>query len=332
MRKLFAILAFATGLIQPATAADYELEISLETAPSHIRNVIVVELAEKIEAAAGGRLDIKIFHGSAKYKGRDEPVALGQNALDMGVVGNWYLSGVVSDFNITGLPMFYGKSREEQYKVWDGEVGRALNRKLEEKLGVKVLGRWIDLGFGSMFFTEIPVTTHADLVGLKMRAPGGAVNLARFKAFGATAISIPYAELAQALQRGTVDGMLSTHESVRAAKMWDAGVRYAYDDYQAFYQYVPMMSAKAWNKLPEDIQRIITETWDANVDTARERAAERQASAVVEEAVNGIKLVKGSEEDLVAMRKKLMREQDALAEELRVDPALVAKAMQTLGL
>ena len=294
--------------------------------------MIVVDLAKKIEEAANGHLEIKVFHGSSKYKGKDEPVALGQNALDMGVVGNWYLSSVVPDFSITGLPMFYGKPREEQYKVWDGEVGQALNRKLEEKLGVKVLGRWIDLGFGSMFFTKTPVRTHADLTGLKMRAPGGAVNLARFKAFGAAAVSIPFADLPQALQRGTVDGFLSTHESVRSAKLWDSGVKYAYDDYQAFYQYVPMVSARAWNKLPGDIQRIITDTWNANVDKARDMAAARQASAVAEGAANGIKLVKGTAQDLAVMRRQLMLNQDALATELRVDAALVARAMTTLGL
>ncbi len=330
--KQTAIAGLAAGWLPfSAVAAQYEIEISLETAPTHIRNTTVVNLAKQIEAATDNRLAIKVFHGSAKYKGKDEPTALAQNALDMSVTGNWYLSSVVPDFSITGLPMFYGKTRAEQYMVWDGEVGRELNRQLEEKLGVKVLGRWLDLGFGSMFFIDKRVTTHDDLAGLKMRAPGGAVNLARFKAFGAAAVSIPFADLAQALQRGTVDGMLSTHESVRASKFWDSGIQYAYDDYQAFYQYVPMISAKAWNKLPADIQRIITDAWEANVDAARELAAERQRSAVVESAANGIERVVGTPEDLATMRGKLMRDQDALAEKLRVDPALVAKAMRVLG-
>jgi len=334
IRQRLAGAALAAGLFSLpfcAAAAEYEIEISLETAPAHIRNTTVVRLAKEIEQAAGGRLAIKVFHGSAKYKGKDEPVALGQGALDMGVVGNWYLSTVVPDFSITGLPMFYGQGRAAQYKVWDGEIGQALNRQLEEKLGVKVLGRWLDLGFGSMFFIDKRVTTHDDLIGLKMRAPGGAVNLARFKAFGAAAVSIPFADLAQALQRGTVDGMLSTHESVRASKFWDSGIRYAYDDYQAFYQYVPMMSGRAWNRLPADIQRLITDTWEANVDEARELAAERQRSAVQESAANGVERIIGTPADLALMREKLMRDQDKLAEELRVDPKWVAQAMRALG-
>lgn len=332
LTRWFTAGLLAAGLAGTATAADYELEISLETAPTHIRNVTVTELAKQIEEAAGGRLAIKLFHGSAKFKGKDEPTALAQNALDMAVTGNWYLGKVVPDFNITGLPMFYGLPRAEQYKVWDGEVGQELNRQLEEKLGVKVLGRWLDLGFGNMFFTDTKVTSHADLQGLKMRVPGGPVNLARYKAFGSAPVSIPFAEVSQALQRGTVDGMLSTHESVRASKFWDSGVKYAYNDNQAFYQYVPMVSGKAWASLPADIQQIIVDAWEDNLDAARETAAARQASAAEEEAANGVEIVDGAPADLAAMREKLMAEQDRLAEELRVDPALVAKAMATLGL
>jgi C4-dicarboxylate-binding protein DctP len=325
-------MATVLGFSQTTLAAEFEIEISLETAPAHIRNTTVVELAKKIEEAAGGRLAIKVFHGSSKFRGKEEPTALAQNALDMGVTGNWYLGSVISDFNITGLPMFYGMPRDKQYAVFDGEVGQELNRKLEEKLGVKVLGRWLDLGFGSMFFTDTRVTSPEDLVGMKMRVPGGAANSARYQVLGASSVSIPFKEVAQALQRGTVDGMLSTHESVRASKFWDAGVKYAYDDYQAFYQYVPMMSSKAWNGLPADIQQIVLDAWDANIDAGRKIAAARQKSAVEEERENGIEVIVGSAEDLAKMRAKLMQEQDRLVTELRIDPALVEKAKTALGL
>jgi C4-dicarboxylate-binding protein DctP len=126
--------------------------------------------------------------------------------------------------------------------------------------------------------------------------------------------------------------MLSTHESVRASKFWDAGVKYAYDDYQAFYQYVPMMSSKAWNGLPADIQQIVLDAWDANIDAGRKIAAARQKSAVEEERENGIEVIVGSAEDLAKMRAKLMQEQDRLVTELRIDPALVEKAKTALGL
>ncbi len=336
LKKMIAGLTAATVLVfalaaGTVNAAEHTLEISLETGPNHIRNIMVSKIAEEIEAAADGRLEVKIFHGASQYKMRDVPTALAQGALDMGVVGTWVLGNVLSDFHVTGLPMFYGMSRQEQYRAWDGATGKALEARLEKKLGIKIVGRWLDLGFGALFFTKKKVATHADLAGLKMRAPGGAINVARFKVFGSTAVSIPFSDVPQALQRGTVDGMLSTNESVRSAKLWDSGIKYAFNNNIAFYQYIPMMSANAWNKLPQDLQKIVTDTWNAKVDEARDLAAQRQASAVEEARSNGVVHVNATAADTVKVRSTLMAAQDDLVAEMRIDPALVALARKDLG-
>lgn len=334
-RRTFALgaaaLAAASLAFGAAKAADYSIEISLETGPNHVRNISVVELAKELEAASGGRLEVKVFHGASKYKGTNVPTALAQGALDMGMPGTWHLGKAVPDFNMTGLPMFYGRAHEAQYAVFDGDVGQELNKRLEDKLGVKVIGRWFDLGFGQMFFTDKEVTSHADLKGLKMRAPGGAANLARFAGFDATAVKIAWPDVPQALQRSTVDGVLTTHESVRSAKLWDSGLKYAYDDYQAFFQYVPVMSKRAWDGLPEDIQKLITDTWEAKVDSVRALARERQLSAREDGAANGIKRTDASADDLAAMRNSLLSGQSDLVEELRIDPDLVSKAEAVLA-
>ena len=332
-----SLIALAAGLLAlpligtGSHAADYKIEISLETGPNHIRNISVVELAMELEAASNGRLEVKVFHGASKYKGTNVPTALAQGALDMGMPGTWHLGKFVPDFNMTGLPMFYGRGRDAQYAVWDGEVGKIMNQKLEEKLGVVVIGRWFDLGFGQMFFTDKDVTSHADLTGLKMRAPGGAANLARFDAFDATAVKIAWPDVPQALQRNTVDGVLTTHESMRSAKLWDSGLKYAYDDDQSFFQYVPVMSKSAWDKLPEDLQTLIVDTWEAKVDAVRDIAAERQQSAREEGIANGIKVTKASDDDLATMRDKLMSTQTALVDELRIDADLVSRAEALLA-
>jgi len=322
-----AVLAMASV----ANAAEYKVEISLETGPNHVRNMSVVALAKKLEKATGGRLEVKVYHGASKYKGSNVPTALAQGALDMGMPGTWHLGKFIPEFNMPGLPLFYGRARAAQYKVWDGEVGKTLNAMLEKKMKVKVIGRWFDLGYGQMFFIKKKVKSHADLKGLKMRAPGGAANLARYDTFGAKAIKISWPDVPQALQRGTVDGLLTTHESIRSAKLWDSGLKYAYDDNQAFFQYLPVMSMRAWNKLPADIQKLIVDTWEANVDSVRKTAEKRQNSARVDGAKNGIARIDATTADLDSMRKKLLATQDALIKKLRMDPALVKRAEALLA-
>ncbi len=228
--------------------------------------------------------------------------------------------------------MFFGLPVDQQHKVWDGKTGQEISSRLEKKLGVVVLGPWLDLGFNTTFFSSREVKSYADIDGLKMRSPGGTSNNARLKAMGASAVSIPFPDVPQALQKGTVDGIVTTHESVRAAQLWDAGLKYSFDDYQAFNQYVPLMSKKAWDQLPQDLQAVVRKAYAAHIPAARAMAAERQKSSMLEEASHGIKNVVPSEDAREAMREKLMKDQGSLVKELRIDPKVIDLAKQDLGI
>jgi TRAP-type C4-dicarboxylate transport system substrate-binding protein len=303
--------------------APHKLEISLETGPNHIRNIGVMEWAEELEKKSGGKLEVKVFHGAAKYKDTDVPKALNQGALDMGFPGTWQLGKFIADFDAADLPIFFGLSQEENYKVWDGAAGQSLAEKFEKKLGVKVIGKWLDLGFQNTYSTSKPIKVHTDMQGMKIRIPGGAANIARYDLLGGAGVKIAWPDVPQALQRGTVDGLATTFESVRSAKLWDSGVKNAYVSQHSFSQYLPTVSAKSWAKYPQDIQDLITTTWAAKVDSLRARAKERQESAKEDARKNGIVIVEPSADDLAGARKKLMAQQDVLIKELDIDPGFI---------
>ncbi|MGE4150253.1 MAG: TRAP transporter substrate-binding protein DctP [Hyphomicrobiaceae bacterium] len=309
----------------------YRLEISLETGPNHLRNISIMQFAEELQKRSGGRLEVKVFHGASKYKGTNVPTALAQGALDMGLPGTWQLGKFIPDFDSADLPIFYGVKRKDVYKVWDGPVGKEIVAKLEKKLGVKVVGRWMDLGPGQNFFTKKKVATAADLKGLKVRTPGDAANGARYETLAAIAIKIAWPDVPQALQRGTIDGLFTTFESTRSAKLWDSGVRYSYENDQNFLQYIPMIGLKTWNKYPKDIQELIVKVWEEKIDSIREFGAKRQASARADCAKAGIQIIVASDADRAATRAILMKKQPELVKKLKIDPAFVAKIEKVLG-
>jgi len=304
-------------------AESYRLEISLETGPNHIRNIGVTEWAEELNKKSGGKLDVKIFHGAAKYKDTDVPKALNQGALDMGFPGTWQLGKFVSDFDAVDLPLLYGVSYEDAYKIFDGAPGKALRERLEKKLGVKVIGRWLDLGFQQVFTVSKAINKNADLTSLKIRIPGGAAYITRFESLGANPVKIAWPDVPQALQRGTIDGLSTTFESARSAKLWDSGVKHAYVANQSFSQYLPTIGGKSWAKYPKEIQDLIISTWEGKIDDLRKRARARQDSAMEEAKKNGIAVVVASKEDNADAKKKYMTRQDELVKALKIDPELV---------
>jgi TRAP-type C4-dicarboxylate transport system substrate-binding protein len=219
--------------------------------------------------------------------------------------------------------MFYGISQEAAYKVWDGEPGKFVADKLEKKLGVKVIGRWLDLGFQHTFTVGKAINTWKDMAALKLRIPGGAASLARYDAFGGNPLKISWPDVPQALQRGTIDGLATTFESTRSAKLWDSGVKHTYVNNQSFSQYLPVVGLKSWNKYPKDIQDLIVKSWADRIDSLRQRARERQASARKDAEKQGVKTVAPTPADAADARKVLMAKQDKLIKDLKIDPKLV---------
>ena len=52
-------------------------------------------------------------------------------------------------------------------------VKPVFDEMIEQKLRVKVIGRWFDLGYGTVFTTEKQLNVPEDMEGMKMRVPGG---------------------------------------------------------------------------------------------------------------------------------------------------------------
>ncbi|KMK68273.1 TRAP transporter substrate-binding protein DctP [Puniceibacterium sp. IMCC21224] len=304
-------------------AADYTLSVTLDTSPQHVRNVWLKDFAKAIDETSDGRLELEIFEAAAKYKDSEAAAAVAQGAIDIAIPQYQLISRFVPESDFEQLPMFYGLGRDQIYAVVDGPVGDDLHKRIEDKLGVKVLGRPIDLGFGTVFSTEVALKTPGDLAGLKVRVPGGPATVQRYETMGSVPVQISWPDVPQALQTGTISSLWATQESVASAKLWDAGVAYAMEDRQAIVQYVPLINQRSLDALPEDLQALLIDTWDAMVDGQRDFAADRQAKARDVNAEHGIVTSDPSAEDLDAMRQQLLAAQPALIDELGIDGGFI---------
>lgn len=328
---LIATTAAAALFAGAALAADFTITVTLDTSPQHVRNVWLKDFAKAIEEKSEGKLELEIFEAAAKYKDSEAAAAVAQGAIDMAIPQYQLISRFVPEADFEQLPMFYGLGRDQIYAVVDGEVGDELHGKIENKLGVKVLGRPIDLGFGTVFSTNVELKTPADLSGLKVRVPGGPATVQRYENMDAVPVQISWPDVPQALQTGTISSLWSTQESVASAKLWDAGVKFAMEDRQAIVQYVPLISGRALDKLPEDLRALLIDTWDEMVDAQRDFAAQRQKNARDLNAQNGIVTSDPDEAALAVMRKKLMSVQPALVAELGIDPAFIDRIAAVTG-
>lgn len=258
------------------------------------------------------------------------PKALRQGSLEMAIPGTWQLDGLEPNVAISSLPAFYGLSEEFALKIMDGKVGQEINRRLEDKLRVKILGPWMNLGMQNFYSVSKPLQKHEDLAGMKMRYSGGSANAERIKFLGATPTLIPWPDVPLALGSSTVDGIASTNESVASAKLWESGLKYAFEDRQWFGQYVPMVSQSFWAKLSPDLQKALVESWGAVIGKGREMAAQAQKQARTEMEKHGMKVVAASEDSLRQVRNKMAAIQDKVVSEMKIEADLVKLAVEEI--
>jgi C4-dicarboxylate-binding protein DctP len=324
--RLVAGLLLTTGLVGASAAQTFELRASLDTSATHERTIAVGDYLKKLEAASGGKLKTQLFHSAQLYKDVNVPKALREGSVEMAVPGTWVLSGFVPDAEMDQLPVFYGQPLEKQQKVFDGPVGKQINAELERKLGATVIGPWLQLGYSNHYSTKRPLEDFKDLEGMKLRNSGGAGQFVRAKFFGAIPNMTPWPDVPLSLSQGNFDGLTTTNESATSAKLWDSGLRYAFEDHEYIGYYVPMISLAFWKKLPPDLQKLVVDTWAQNIPDYRKKMEAAQNEAHVTLVEHGLKFVTPSQAQLDTVRARMMKTQDDVAKELKLTPELVNQA------
>jgi len=326
-----AAIAAARPLRLARAQTPLRLRCSLDTAPSHLRNVSIADFLAKLEKTSGGRIKTELFQSGALFPDLAVSKALVQGQVEMACPGLWTLTGFVPDADMCQLPIFYGQSSDIVHKAFDGKPGELLNQEITAKLGVQVLGKWLDLGFQNWFTTTKPINTLADLKGLKLRSSGGVGVPWRIAFVGGIANTTAWPQVPLALSQGTFDGLVSSDESCASAQLWDAGLRYAFEDHQFFADYIPLVSNAFWDKLPPDLQQAMRGLWADNIAAYRAEMIEAQRKARTTMEAHGVKFVDPSPDALASARRRMLIEQDEMARQAKISPEMVALVMQTVG-
>ena len=320
------------GILRHARGEEaLKIRCSLDTAPSHVRNVSIVDYLKKVEDATGGKITSEVFHSGQLYADLNVAKALLQSQVDMAAPGAWTQTGIVPDCDFCQLPVFYGRPIDVTERAADGKAGALVVKQIETKLRVKVIGPWLDLGFQNFYTTKKQLNTTDDLKGLKIRSPGGAGISWRISFFGGIPNTTAWPNVPLALSQGTFDGFVSTNESCATAKLWEAGVRYSYQDHQYVGQYMPMISETFWTKLTPELRKVMVDLWAANIQMYRTNsyASQTRARKLMED--NGVVFNDPSQDILNAARQLQQADVATLVKDAKLSPDVVRLSEESVN-
>ena len=328
---LLALGAMGASLGTPLTAfakqsgVRKQIKISLDTSADHIRNKSIEHFSQLLEQRTNQTFRVSLFPSGQMSRDRDTPKSLHWELIDIAVPAVSKLSRYDPYANLFTLPLFFGAPTQTVYDLIEGEIGQWLLSHMEKTLKLKVLGSPIDLGHTHVYTTSKNVTADEQLRGLKIRIPGGRGALTLYKSLGANPVVIPFADLPIALSQGNVSAVQTTHETIRSGKLWEAGLRYCYEDHSSFLNYIPLVSTKFWKKLSPNEQDVLTSTWNDSVKFTRELAASRQIEARTECEKNGIMMNERREPPSEALMNRLIDSSIRLGQILGYEESFVKK-------
>ncbi|MEQ9814655.1 MAG: TRAP transporter substrate-binding protein DctP [Azospirillaceae bacterium] len=327
------ILLAGTAVLALGTAAQAQTEfsISVNTGANHIRNITIQQFLTDLEAATDGALVGQLFENGQLYAAADVPRAVARGDVEMAVPVTVYLSPFEPNLSVLDLALFAGLPAEDFNEVVDGPLGQDLSARIEETLGVVVPGDWLLLGSAHTFSAGDQITSYDDLEGLRIRIPGGAAILSHYQTLGGDPVVISFGDVPIALSQGTIDGILTTNETIRSAQLWEAGITSGFlDNVQTLY-YVPIVNQDFWDSLSDEHRATFTELWNAAIEVERAESIRRQAEAQVTNEENGIVFATPSAEDTEAVRAELLATVDAVAADLDISEEVLSLAREVIG-
>ncbi len=213
LRVLAAAAAITALSVGSALAADVTIRIGhLNTAnPFEIHSAAMAAVFKsQVESATNGEVEVKLFPSG--QLGKDNEVI--QQVRD-GIVESNISSagGVAQHYPLVGvfdIPFAFpniGVASKVIHK--DSDFGKKFVGDLEAKTGLKVLGLLDSGGFFQLSNSKRPVTSVADMKGLRIRTMTLPTHEAIISSLGGNPTPLPWAEVYTALQTGVADGQMN---------------------------------------------------------------------------------------------------------------------------
>ncbi|MBI4621341.1 MAG: TRAP transporter substrate-binding protein [Desulfobacterales bacterium] len=259
---LLVLLFICSTLItmgqQPAMAKELKLIFAHYIPPAYKDLFPPIQgFPDYINEHGKGKVHIEHFHSGTLLKSEELIPGLMQGTADIILQLDSAIMGTYPILGITELPLLYPDVGTSHEKL---KIGSPLYQLINQELAKKdiiAVGTWPVL-FQYIWTKDKPVRKPEDLKGLRIRV-AGRVEAAVIKALGGAATTTSSAELYEALQRGTVDGVMCTETTIISRSLQDV-VKYVTKPPLGAYSGQIYMRRDKWESLSPDIQKLFIES------------------------------------------------------------------------
>ena len=202
-----------------------------------------------------GIVYLDAYFSGTLLKGKELLPGLLAGTADIIMQTNGYLLGTFPYIGFQGMPVWEDSGQYNRSQ----KIGTDLYNLLNEELKKKNLFQLVSASsvFDCIWTKKKIIRKPSDLNGLKIRVPGK-VQAMLLKAMGASPVTMPSAEIPQALQRGVIDGAVICPWTAMGRGI-EEFCKYI-TIYPFSYQDTPVYILRdKWDSLPDDVRTLILE-------------------------------------------------------------------------
>ncbi len=203
--------------------------------------------AKEVRERTNGKIEVKTFPGGTLLGPKNMFDGVVKGVADIGCLATAYQPGRFLMFEAMDLPFVFPSGTVASVVMWDLYD----KFKPESFNDVKVLTMFTCATAHIM--SQKPVRNMEDLQGLKLRAAGTGVDI--MKLLGAAPEGMPMSAVPEALQKGVVQGLVSSLEVMKDMKFAEYCKFATYADLWVV-PFAVVMNKKKWESLPEDVKKI----------------------------------------------------------------------------
>jgi TRAP-type transport system periplasmic protein len=285
--KTLLLSGIATVAISAsAFAADMTLKLGHPANEQNTWHLASVKFADELKALTDGRIEVEVYPNETLGKEMDVINGMQLGTADMTITGeslqNWAPMAA-----LLAVPYAY-KSLEDMDAVASGDLGDRIKAQIIEKAGIRPIA-YFARGPRNLTSNR-PITTPAELSGLKMRVPNVPLFLNVWQALGASPTPMAFSEVFTSLQNGTIDAQENPLALIKSANFAEVQKYVNKTEHVRSWIYLTI-SEGAWGKLSEADQANVMEAAKRAQTYERELFLAQETSLVSELEAAGMTFV-----------------------------------------
>lgn len=304
MKKLALAAAFAAGL--PIAAQAETIQIQSSALAGSWEYEFYGEWASKFNemtGADGTQIEILPFNAVVPFGEVMDATVAGLLGGDMNAVV--YYTGREPAFALLGDLIGAYNTPDQATVFCQHGGGKELLQKAYDQVHPNQL---VVIGCGAFssegLVVNKPVNAPSDLSGMKLRAPAGIAG-ELFSRFGAAPVSIPWGEIADAIDKGTIDGADASSYSTNSGQGFHEASGHALYPGIHSMAVIQLTVSKASYDAMSDVEKTLIDVWYKALMSDMTNLSEiRDKEALAKDLEEGIVVIDWSAEARRELREK----------------------------